>query len=382
MGVLYLDSMTEENLFGDGEIYLYQILTDFISPIARRVLEQKKIDENDETTEEDLRRNFKFDAVVGHHPGIIRALKIVSKTAATDANILIEGESGTGKDLFARVIHENSMRFRSPFVPINCAAIPETLLESELFGYTKGAFTGANKDKAGWFERADGGTIFLDEVHEMPLSLQVKLLRVLQSGEYSPVGSTQIQHADVRIIAATTRKLTDLIKENRFREELFYRLNVIDIYLLPLRYRKMDIPELIRHFLRRFEDKYSRKGLKFSREAEAVLFNYNFPGNIRELENIIERAVLLCEGKTIQVIQLPLVSAADGSGNFPLPVRKPFTSAKKQIVEKFESEYIKDCLEAKSGNISRAAELAGMNIKNFYEKMTKYEINPGEFKNK
>ena len=206
--------------------------------------------------EQELRNNYLFGSIIGHHPKIIEILKLISQVAATDATVLILGESGTGKELVARALFENSQKKDKSFIPINCGGLPENLLESELFGHQKGAFTGAQKDKMGWFERADGGTIFFDEVSEMTGHLQVKLLRILQTGEFSRVGSTEISYCNVRIIAATNKDLQILIKEGTFREDLYYRLNVIDINLPPLRKRRTDIPILIQHYLNLFGKKY------------------------------------------------------------------------------------------------------------------------------
>ncbi|NIT72171.1 sigma-54-dependent Fis family transcriptional regulator, partial [candidate division KSB1 bacterium] len=244
-----------------------------------------------------LRNTHRFEAIVGHDPKIVEILKLVSQIANTEATVLIQGESGTGKELIARALHSNGRRKCQPFIPINCGALPENLLESELFGHVRGAFTGAIKNKRGWFACADGGTIFLDEVHEMSPGLQVKLLRVLQTGQYSPVGSTEISTCDMRVIAATTKNLTRMIREDQFRGELYYRLNVIDIKLPPLRDRKCDIALLIQHFLKFFHTKYGKENLRISRDAESLLLSYTYPGNVRELENIIERAVVLAEGR-------------------------------------------------------------------------------------
>ncbi|MFQ6114992.1 MAG: sigma-54 interaction domain-containing protein, partial [bacterium] len=247
------------------------------------------------TLETELRSRYRFDFIVGHHPKMVMNLKLVSQIADTDATVLIHGESGTGKELIARALHYNSKRQYNPFVTINCGALPESLLESELFGHVRGSFTGAIKDKPGWFECAHGGTIFLDEVSEMTPALQVKLLRILQTGDYSPVGSTETRKCDVRFVAATNKDLPALVHEGKFREDLYFRLNVIDIEVPPLRERKSDIAFLSEYFMSLYGAKYGKEKVQMAQETEQRLFSYDFPGNVRELENIIQRCVLLAE---------------------------------------------------------------------------------------
>ena len=338
------------------------------------------LDDQWETLEKELRSRYRFEFIVGHHPKMIKNLKLVSQIADTDATVLIQGESGTGKELIARALHYNSKRQDSPFVTINCGALPESLLESELFGHVKGAFTGAIKDKPGWFESANGGTIFLDEVCEMTCALQVKLLRILQTGDYTPVGSTESRKCDVRFIAATNNDLLDLVHEGKFREDLYFRLNVIDIDLPPLRERKSDIPLLSQHFINLYTIKYDKEDVDISKDTQSLLMSYNFPGNVRELENIIQRCVTLAENHVIKPDHLP--SSLYGQGN-PIHFVKThscFKTAKQRVVEEFEKEYIADCLKASSGHISEAAKSAGIDVKNFYEKMKKYGIDAHSFK--
>ncbi|MFQ5865747.1 MAG: sigma-54 interaction domain-containing protein [bacterium] len=332
------------------------------------------------TLEMELRSTFRFEFIVGHHPKMVNNLKLVSQIADTDATVLVQGESGTGKELIARALHCNSGRQDEPFVPINCGALPESLLESELFGHVRGAFTGAISDKPGWFERANGGTIFLDEVSEMTPALQVKLLRILQAGDYSPVGSTENRKCDVRIIAATNKDLLALVHQERFREDLYYRLNVIDIEVPPLRDRKSDIPLLTQHFINVYSAQYGKENLKMSRDTQRWLLSYAFPGNVRELENIIQRCVALVENNIIQPQHLP-PSLNGGTNNIGLAEKhSSFRAAKQRVVEKFEQEYIVDCLKASQGNVSRAAKSAGIDVKNFHVKMRKYGIDAHAFK--
>ncbi|MFQ5709435.1 MAG: sigma-54 interaction domain-containing protein [bacterium] len=338
------------------------------------------LDDQWSSLEKELRSRYRFDFIVGRHPRMIRSLKLVSQIANTDATVLILGESGTGKELIARALHYNSNRQSNPFVTINCGALPESLLESELFGHVRGAFTGAIKDKLGWFESANGGTIFLDEVSEMTPTLQVKLLRILQTGDYSPVGSTESCKCDVRFIAATNKDLLALVYETKFREDLYFRLNVIDIDLPPLRERKSDIPLLIQHFTNLYGAKYGKEDLDISKDTEGLLLSYNFPGNVRELENVIQRCVALVENHLIKPEHLP--SCIYGKGNHIHLVETPscFKAAKQRVVERFEKEYIADCLKASKGHISDAAKSAGIDVKNFYEKMKKYGVHAHTFK--
>lgn len=329
---------------------------------------------------EELDEQFELKGIIGCHPKLVEVLKLATRVADTAAIVLIYGESGTGKELLARALHENSSRQDDPFVPLNCGAFPDALLESELFGYKRGAFTGAMIDKAGWLEQAEGGTVLFDEIQEMPLALQTKLLRVLQTQEFSPVGSTEIKRCNIRIVAATNKNLPELVDKGNFREELYYRLNVIDLTLPPLRERKSDIPQLIEHFRQMFGARYGKENLEISRDAHNILCDYDYPGNIRELKNIIERCVALTSGEKIETTTLPthlLVSNSNGSAENEL---SPFQEAKERVIEKFERTYIIDCLQHARGNISRAARSAGIHVTNLHLKIKKYHIDPHLFK--
>lgn len=335
------------------------------------------------STVEAFSQQPRFDqlqAIVGQDPKMVNILRLVTQIADANATVLIKGENGTGKELIASALHVNSRRRNLPFVPINCGAIPESLLESELFGHVRGAFTGAIKDKMGRFECAANGTIFLDEIGELALALQVKLLRFLQTGEYSRVGSTEIRHSKVRVVAATNKDLPTQVKAGAFREDLYYRLNVIDVEIPPLRERKGDIPLLARHFLKSFSARYGKTHLQLLPETEVLLLAYDYPGNVRELENIVQRAVVLADGAVFAPAHLPaamLPREITASTNRRVA---SFKVAKQHAVQKFEREYIVDCLKATQGNITRAAQIAGIDIKNFYVKMTKHGINSHLFK--
>jgi len=287
----------------------------------------------------------------------------INKAASTSATVLITGESGTGKELAARAIHYGGGRSSAPFVPVNCGGIPEALLESELFGHVKGAFTGADESRAGFFHAADGGTIFLDEVSDMSLAMQVKLLRVLQDKEVCMVGSNRARKVDVRILAATNRDLQDLVRKGLFREDLFYRLNVITIFIPPLRERNEDILLLAHHFVTKFAAESGRSPLRFSDKALQNLRSYNWPGNVRELENVIQRLVVMTDGDAIDVPDLPTLM------RFSALRERGLTRTLADV----EAEYISNVLASVDGNKTRAAELLGINRKTLREKLRKIE---------
>jgi two-component system response regulator HydG len=288
---------------------------------------------------------------------------LLAKAASTSATVLISGESGTGKELIARAIHYSSPRNSAPFVPVNCGAIPEDLLESELFGHVKGAFTGATETRAGFFQTADGGTIFLDEISETSLSMQVKLLRVLQDKEVCMVGSTRSRKVDVRILASTNKDLLHLVKNGGFRDDLFFRLNVITIDIPPLRKRGNDILLLAHHFVKQFSEESGKPTPRFSDEALQVLRNYHWPGNVRELENVIQRLVVMTDGTLIEVPDLPSLmrfSALRGEGF-------------NRTLAEVETEYIRNVLASVEGNKTRAAEILGIDRKTLREKLKLYQ---------
>src|SRR5580704_8399448 len=278
---------------------------DHLKAVVRKALEYKAAFRENRFLRRELREKYRFESIIGNCDAIDNVFRVMEKVARTDSSVLITGESGTGKELVARAIHFSSERANKRFLPINCGALPETLLESELFGYKRGAFTGAVQDKVGLLKSADKGTLFLDEIGEMPLQLQVKLLRALQERECYPVGSNEAVRFDVRLLCATNRDLELEVREGRFREELLYRINVITIPLPALRARKDDIPLLANHFLRKYEKAHARGLMRFSKGAMRLLVNYGWPGNVRELENAIERAVILAETEVIHSHDLP-----------------------------------------------------------------------------
>ncbi|MFZ5596043.1 MAG: sigma-54-dependent transcriptional regulator [Bacillota bacterium] len=298
----------------------------------------------------------KYRHMIGESPAIKEISYMIEKVAKSNATVLITGESGTGKEVAAVAIHENSPRRDHPFVPVNCAALPENLLESELFGHEKGAFTGAHTRKIGRFEMADKGTIFLDEITEMPLSMQVKLLRVLQERSFERVGGTETLNVDVRIIAATNRDLSSAIEKGQFRDDLYYRLNVIHLHLPPLRERKDDIPLLTNHFLEKLRPTYMVNSI--NEEAMKLLQKYNWPGNIRELQNVLERAAIISHGNEITPLDLPKeFQTMQSKKDTNLLVDLPDSGIS---LEGLEKELIIKALEKSKGNQTRAAQLLGI----------------------
>jgi DNA-binding NtrC family response regulator len=326
-----------------------------------------------------------FEGLVGSSPQMKRIFELIEGVAYSSSTILIQGESGTGKELVARAVHHRSPRRSRPFVAINCSALTDTLLESELFGHEKGSFTGATATKRGLFEVSDGGSIFLDEIGEVPQPTQVKLLRVLQEGELKRVGSNEIRRVDVRVITATNLDLTRARQEGVFREDLYYRLNVITINLPSLNNRTGDIPLLALHFLRKYNLRTSKNMEGISTDTIELLERYSWPGNVRELENVIERAVVLGRGPEIQVVDLPDTLRG------PNPARResgtaladlPYRKAKEIAVGEFERRYVHELLTQTEGNVSQASRQAGMDRSNFRRVMKKYSLDPSQFGSK
>jgi len=318
-----------------------------------------------------------MQGVVGLSEALVDVYRVIDRVADTQCTILITGESGTGKELVAKAVHKQSQRASKPFVAINCGAIPEALLESELFGHARGAFTGAHANKVGRIALAEGGTLFLDEIGEMPLSLQVKLLRVLQAREYSPVGDNRTLKADVRIVAATNVNLEAAVLAGTFREDLYYRLNVIHLAVPALRERSEDVPLLAQHFLNKAKEKVGKGGaLEISRAAAQLLAEYQWPGNVRELENTIERAVLLCAGPSIDPKDLPQRVCGLGTEKRITP-RLPDTGIDlRNAVESFENQLIRQALERTKWNKKQAATLLGLNRTTLVEMLKRKRIAP------
>jgi two-component system NtrC family response regulator len=344
---------------------------DELDLMIERIIENKNLKSEIQLLKNQLQTKFKIDSFISHSPKMEEVLSFAARAADSKATVLITGESGTGKEVLAKSIHYVSPRKDKPFIAVNIPALPETLLESELFGHEKGAFTGAEKSKKGRFELADGGTIFLDEIGDIPINLQVKLLRVLQEHQIERVGSTEYIKIDVRIIAATHQNLETKIKDGSFREDLFYRLNIVSLNIPPLRERKEDIIPLIEHFVEKYSRENNKEKLSLSREAVDLLIKYNFPGNVRELENIIERAVVLCRSKVITVNDLPnIVTGFKAEKEI---AANENTSLIEQV-EELEKKLIYDALSKSSGNQSQAGRMLGLTERNLRYKMQKYDI--------
>ncbi len=322
---------------------------------------------------EEVARSVRFENIIGQSRAMQDIFALIRRVAASQASVLITGESGTGKELVARAIHAHSPRAARPFVAINCAAIPETLLESDLFGYKRGAFTDARADKPGLFVEASGGTLFLDEIGELPLPLQPKLLRVLQEREVRPLGATKSERVDVRVLTATNRQLEKRLKEGRFREDLFYRLNVIHIDLPPLRDRIEDVLPLAEHFLARSARRASKSIHGFRESAKKILLGYGWPGNVRELENVVERAVALAEGEIVSAEDMPPAMRDRKNQD-----RLTTALAQGLTLDELEREYIQRVLEAEGGNKTRAAQRLGLDRKTLYRKLEEYASAHGD----
>ena len=336
-----------------------------------RALEQLRLVKENRQLRQQLLESFQVESLIGHHPLMQEVFRVIKKVAPSHTTVLITGESGTGKELVVRAIHAESPRRDRPFRALNCAAIPETLIESELFGYEKGAFTGAQARQIGLFETVNQGTLFLDEIGDLSLSLQAKLLRVLQEREIRRLGGREDIKVDVRVVAATNRKLAAAIKQGSFREDLFYRLNVVSIHLPPLRDRSTDIPELVEHFLHKYAAASGKPIKGLNNQALRVLMEYHWPGNVRELESVIERAVLLCEADRIDVGDLP----AEVRSRISLLERIDFDLPGEGFsLEEFERQVLEKAMVRSHGVIAKAAKMLGLTYKTMQYRLEKFQI--------
>ena len=355
---------------------LYDVLRLRVEKVLKhRELRQSRdrLDEENQYLRDEIGVRFNFGEMVGRSKPMKTVYEMVEKVAETDSAVLVYGESGTGKELVARAIHRRSARREGPFVKVNCGSLPRELVQSELFGHEKGAFTGAIRQKKGKFELAEGGTIFLDEIGDLPLEAQVNILRVLQTKEYDRVGGEETLHADVRVIAATHRVLREMVAEGAFREDLFYRLEVIPIRLVPLRDRKADIPDLVEHFLHKKCEEMNRPLKRLTDRAMAAMASYTWPGNVRELENVVERTLVLADGNVVDVNDLPLdveASRAEVSAEELEDSAIPLT----RRLEDLERQLIEQALEQAGGVKTKAAEMLGIKTSAFYYKLDKYGL--------
>jgi two-component system response regulator PilR (NtrC family)/two-component system response regulator HydG len=336
--------------------------------VADKALGVRSLTKRVERLQREVEGRYKFDQIVGPSQEMQDVLSLIERISASEVSVLISGESGTGKELVAKAIHYNSPRADQPFVAVNLAAVPEGLVESELFGHVRGAFTDARTDRKGLFAEANGGTLFLDELGEMPLGLQPKLLRVLQEHEIRPVGASKTQRVDVRVVAATNRDLEDMMSQSAFREDLYYRLNVVQIDIPSLRQRPDDVLPLVEHFLSTSAERNRGRRVTVSREAQKALLSYSWPGNVRELQNIIERGVALCRGDCINLDDLPSQVRDQKNDDFLTTAL-----ARKMSLAELEKEYILKVLADEGGNKTKTAKRLGLDRKTLYRKLEEYK---------
>jgi len=367
-GYASIDSAVEAMKRGAADYLAKPFSPEQLRIITRKALDNRKILLENIYLREELEKKVEFDMVIGKSKPMEKILDIVGRISSSDSTVLITGESGTGKEILAREIHNHSPRRDAPFVVVDCGALVETLFESELFGHVKGSFTGAHETKHGRFEVANGGTIFLDEISNISLNIQAKLLRVIQEREITRVGSTKPIKVDVRILAATNENLADLVMKEKFREDLFYRLSVVPINLPPLRERREDIPSFIDHFIKKYSKKVRKDIKSVSPAVKKALMEYDWPGNIRELENTIERAVVLTKGDRIELEDL-FYHGISASSSLLLPVGEKY-----KPLEDVEKEYIKIVLKAQHGNKSKTAKILGIDRKTLMTKIKKFRI--------
>jgi len=367
-GYASIESAVEAMKLGAFDYLVKPFGAEELRVITRKALANRKLVLENIYLRKELEAKKEFDLVVGNSQAMQKVLELVRRVSSTDSTVLITGESGTGKELIAKEIHHLSPRRDHPFVVVDCGALVETLFESELFGHVKGSFTGALTTKHGKFEIADGGTIFLDEISNISLNIQAKLLRVIQEREVTRIGSSKVIKVDVRIIAATNKDLAECVKEGTFREDLFYRLNVVPINIPPLRERKEDIPLLVNHFLRKYSKKAKKEITHISKEAMEALMEYDWPGNVRELENTIERAVVLTKNNKIELEDIIYPGIAAETSLFNL------SSGKYKSLREIEKEYINRILKTFHGNKTKAAKILGIDRKTLRAKIKKYKL--------
>ncbi len=349
-----VENAVEAMKSGAADFLLKPFSLDQLSAVVRKAVEVRDLRDENRKLREELGRRYDFQNIVGRSPQMQEIFGTVMRVAPSRATVLLAGESGVGKDLIARAIHFHSPRRERPLVKINCTALPENLMESELFGYEKGAFTGANVSKPGKFEQANTGTVFLDEIGDVPASVQVKLLRVLQEREFERLGSNKTLHIDVRVIAATNQDLRAALEQGTFREDLYYRLNVVPIEIPPLRERKRDIPFLAEYFVKKLATDSGSQVERITQAAIDRLLTYHWPGNVRELENVIERSLVMCSGAELDAadIKLDIPRTRAASGDLSLP--------EGMSLDQYEQELIRQALKKSDGNKSRAARLLGL----------------------
>jgi len=350
-----IETAVESMKAGATDFLLKPFSLDHLMQVVNKALEVRALRDENRQLKEELGRRYEFDNIIGRSPPMQEIFATIERVGPTRATVLLAGESGVGKDLIARAIHFHSPRRDRPLVKINCTAIPENLMESELFGYEKGAFTGAQTTKPGKFEQADTGTVFLDEIGDVPPAIQVKLLRVLQEREFERLGSNQTRHIDVRVVAATNQDLRAALEQGTFREDLYYRLNVVPLNIPPLRERKVDIPFLANHFVHKLAPDTGCRVESITDAAIEKLMSYHWPGNVRELENVIERSLVMCTGTALDAADIKLESAPR-----PRPQSDSHFLPEGMSLDQYEQDIIREALRRADGNKSQAARLLGL----------------------
>lgn len=360
---------------GASDYVLKPVNFDDLLHRVKRLTEYRSLALENSLLRQELQRNYDFDAIIGQSLSMKKVFQLIQRVAVSDGTVLIAGKSGTGKELVARAIHFNGPRGKKRFVPVNCGAVVETLFESELFGHRKGSFTGATMDKEGLFKVADGGTVFLDEVSEIPLNLQVKLLRAIEQKEITPVGTTDFIKVNVRIIAATNKDLRKEVEQGKFREDLFYRLNVVEIQLPSLSERREDIPVLANHFLDIYKKQMSKAIQGFSNEAMNAFLQYQWKGEVRELENVVERAVIFCDGDFVQMDHLPeYLWTPESEVQADTSALAGGPQSLKDAVKNFERQFIQQVLAKHNQNKEEAAQVLGVSLSSLYRKIEELKI--------
>lgn len=376
IGVINLLALTPEHVFGERELTVMEILAKLCAQFVANARLHENLFAETERLREEVQDKYSFHGLIGHGPKMQALFALLQKIIPIEGRVLLEGENGTGKELVARIIHFNGPRQEKPFLAIDCGALPANLLESELFGYVKGAFTGALRDKKGLFEAAEGGTLFLDEMVSMPLETQNRFLRAIQEGEIRPVGSTQVRKVDVRIIAAASKNLRAEVEAGRFRQDLFYRLNVVNITLPPLRERKEDLSLLSHHFLRQAAKKYGKRLLGFAPETLASMEAYAWPGNVRELEHVVERMVILAENEAEYVTPelLPMEMQPKAEPELDPALKKKPSTGVRTMKDAYEKMLFYEALVKHNWNQSAAARVLGIHEATLRFKMKKFGI--------
>lgn len=378
-GLSEIDTAVQSMKFGAFDYLPKPFDPDELQLTVERALERRKLLRENIDLKTEMGAKYRFENIIGSCPAMQRVYRLIAQCAPTNSTVLITGQSGTGKELIARAIHFNSLRKDAAFVPVDCNALTETLLESELFGHVKGSFTGAATNKRGMFEVADGGTLFLDEIGNVSMSTQAKLLRVLQEREFRAVGDTRERTTNIRLLTATNKDLPAMVAEGTFREDLYYRINVFPIEMPSLQERREDIPALAFHFLKIFREELGKDVAEFSDRAMDTLVHYDWPGNVRELENVVHRAAILASGSVIREAHLAGITGAGQAQDFQAPrtgeeLKRLKKIAREKSVEEIERRFVLDALERNEWNVTRSAEETGMQRTNFQALMKKYQV--------